>query len=48
MVERLQFDANSVYEIDEECIREKENTERKKKNEEEVNYFILLFCLRNI
>ncbi|NLZ81266.1 MAG: hypothetical protein GX913_05630 [Clostridiales bacterium] len=47
-MERLQFDINSVYEIDEECIKEKENTDKKSKDEEEVNYFIILFCLRNI
>lgn len=48
MVERLQYDENSVYEIDEECMKEKENINKRNKDDEEVNYFILLFCLRNI
>ncbi len=48
MAERLQFDVNSVYEMDEECMKKKEDTDKKSKDDEEVNYFTILFCLRNI
>lgn len=52
-MERLQFDWNSVYELDEECIREKDNINKENRNKdkngnEEVNYFTILFCLKNI